>query len=334
MWNCVIGPRILANPRNAKRSLSAFTLVELLVVIGIIALLISILLPALGKARQSANAVKCGSNLHQIGLALQIYLDNYKNTLPPGFAQDGQGNVYNWTSLLVAMMDRNSQGASYTGTSQTNATSGFRNVFLCPEVPQAATFDPTDIAVTHYLAHPRLMPQLYNPYGANPPTDPYTGAAMDCYKMSKLRRNTDIAMVFDGSMSLLTGVGAFSAYSGAPYYRPRLSIPIANLIDNNAFGGASTHLIAAWSQTGKKGDTKLDMTPVDAGGAATLLRWANQDQTGNDLNVRFRHNKNTVMSALMGDFHVQNFSLSNVDVRSNPPVSGSLRERNVMLDFP
>src|SRR5436190_11000508 len=60
----------------------AFTLIELLVVISIIALLISILLPALGRSRQAGWAVKCLSNQRQIGTALMAYANTYKEWIP------------------------------------------------------------------------------------------------------------------------------------------------------------------------------------------------------------------------------------------------------------
>lgn len=77
---------------KTKSNKNAFTLIELLVVISIIAILMSILMPALGKARQQAQMAVCGAHVKQLILAANLYAEDYDNYLP-GTASNGQGSM-------------------------------------------------------------------------------------------------------------------------------------------------------------------------------------------------------------------------------------------------
>lgn len=86
----------MSNPVGLYRKKQNFTLIELLVVIAIIAILASMLLPALNKARQKAQASACGSNLKQLGVSLMMYSNDYNDWIYPSTT----GQPY-WNGALV-----------------------------------------------------------------------------------------------------------------------------------------------------------------------------------------------------------------------------------------
>lgn len=105
------------NKKLPGRCFRAFTLIELLVVIAIIAILAAMLLPALAKAKQKAKQTSCINNMHEIGLALVMYVGDFPQ-YPSCF--DPVKNIYVWQPRLLSFMANN------------------RNAFNCPAaLPQS-----------------------------------------------------------------------------------------------------------------------------------------------------------------------------------------------------
>ena len=89
---------------NGRTNKAAFTLIELLVVIAIIAILASLLLPALGKAKARALTTQCANQIRQLGVAMQMYGDDANNLLPAAHGAVSWTNV-NPTPWLRPLVD-------------------------------------------------------------------------------------------------------------------------------------------------------------------------------------------------------------------------------------
>ena len=176
----------LGSRRSTTRRRRAFTLVELLVVIGIIALLISILLPSLNKARQHAKAVQCLSNLRNIGQAGLMYATNFKGTIAfegQGMCQfNGQGSFpgqWYGSGFSIIPSDVNSTLWGQYGVTQ--------NIIVCPLVSETTAYQSA-------AANSASMPSSY---GIGTPFSWVGG--LDGFRLNKIRMSSETVMMADVS---------------------------------------------------------------------------------------------------------------------------------------
>jgi prepilin-type N-terminal cleavage/methylation domain-containing protein/prepilin-type processing-associated H-X9-DG protein len=159
-------------PAVSKRKAKGFTLVELLVVIGIIAILIGVLLPALQKARRSANSAKCLSNLRQLGQAFQMYVSEYKGVIvqPVEWDKNYNPRAVFWHQRLSTYFNKKDVRASSDDASQLSAV-----LRGCPEwspidndgnnVPDS---DKTGYGMSRRLRSPESRTRYHAPVNPDP----------------------------------------------------------------------------------------------------------------------------------------------------------------------
>jgi prepilin-type N-terminal cleavage/methylation domain-containing protein/prepilin-type processing-associated H-X9-DG protein len=222
----------------SRHQRSGFTLIELLVVISIIALLIAILLPALGKAREATRTTQCLANVRGNTLVVLMYTDAGKNYLPadainlPGDARASRRLTWVSRAVLTGLL----KPARVNSTLYpTNFADGFRDGRVCPEMDGTHSVTLTDgdydagDQLAHYMALTSVMGQ-HNNAGWQPwaawGEDP-AGSTNSFRRLDSFTRQAQVMALSDSMMSGL-GTGSRPMYmtgnigNGFPGYRARL----------------------------------------------------------------------------------------------------------------
>jgi prepilin-type N-terminal cleavage/methylation domain-containing protein len=166
--------------RSAKRKpATGFTLVELLVVIGIIAVLIGILLPALSKAREQANMVACQSTERQFYNLWQMYAADYRGyAIPARFQIPGGPEMDFFEPMFIGQELGKNKGNWMGGTDRAIAVSGIiKYVFTCPARDHTTDPQPQDMILTSTTAY--CGDYVYNTWMGAALKDKATGTVYD-----------------------------------------------------------------------------------------------------------------------------------------------------------
>jgi prepilin-type N-terminal cleavage/methylation domain-containing protein/prepilin-type processing-associated H-X9-DG protein len=165
-------------PRKTK---NGFTLIELLVVIAIIAILASLLLPVLSRAREKANRIVCVNNLKQLETGWQLYASDNNDAMAPNFWDGNTGNSAGSTP-----------GSWVVGNAREVLPTGLRNGVQWTYNSSLGTYRcPSDPAKAIDNSTPRVRSYSLNAFlGAKNPTSPY--AAWEKQRLAQLTRTSEI----------------------------------------------------------------------------------------------------------------------------------------------